>query len=505
MLRLDAKLGRIQMYRLVSLILGVIAAVAVIEALFGVLSFSPVDLLATLLTTLVSCVVANRVMALLFRVRPHTESSIITALLLFFLFFPSSDGQELLTIGLVSAIAVASKYILAWRGRHIFNPAAVGAVIITLTGLNASVWWVGTATLLPVVAFGALLVLYRTRQLPMGLTFIALATVLVTVVQSSNGLPVLDAVGYALGSTAIVFLAGFMLSEPLTLPPRRWQRLVLAAIVAVLFSVPFSVPLGVVTVFSSPELALVVGNLLAFLVGQRRGMPLVFVESNALTPSTREFVFTSPKPLSFRAGQYLELSIPHAKADSAGTRRVFSIASSPSNAREVRFGVRMGEPPSSFKRALAALKPNQTVRGTLVAGDFLLPTDHARPLLLVAGGIGITPFMSQLEHDASIGAPRDVVLVYAVRDGSEFAYAEQLERLGTRVVLLAPEQPATLPASWTYAGSGRITAELIERFVPDADKRTAFVSGPPRLVGSVRSTLRQAGVRRVETDAFSGY
>jgi hypothetical protein len=109
MLRLDARLGRIQMYRLVSLILGVIAVVAVIEALLGVLSFSPIDLLATLLTTLVSCVVANRVMALLFRVRPHTESSIITALLLFFLFFPSSDGQELLTIGLVSAIAVASK------------------------------------------------------------------------------------------------------------------------------------------------------------------------------------------------------------------------------------------------------------------------------------------------------------------------------------------------------------------------------------------------------------
>jgi Na+-transporting NADH:ubiquinone oxidoreductase subunit NqrB len=164
MARLDALLGKVQMYRLVSLVLAGIALVALVESLVGVLGFPPLALLATLVTVLVASVVANRVMALLFRVRPHTESSIITGLLLFFLFFPTTDGQDLLTVALVAAIAVASKYVLAWRGRHIFNPAAIGAVIITLTGLNASVWWVGTPVLLPAVVIGALLVLYRTRS-----------------------------------------------------------------------------------------------------------------------------------------------------------------------------------------------------------------------------------------------------------------------------------------------------------------------------------------------------
>ena len=165
----------------------------------------------------------------------------------------------------------------------------------------------------------------------------------------------------------------------------------------------------------------------------------------------------------------------------------------------------MGESPSSFKRALASLKPSQSVRANLVAGDFLLPGDASKPVLLVAGGIGITPFISQLEHDAAAGVSRDLVLVYAIRAHEEFAYSEALQRLGVRVVLVAPREPDSLTDSWTYAGSGRLTGELIEEQVPDVRERIAFVSGPPRLVGAVRTSLRRLKVRRIVTDAFSGY
>jgi hypothetical protein len=59
MARLDALLGRVQMYRLVSIVLGVVALVALGESLIGVLGFPPLDLLATLATVLVASVVAN--------------------------------------------------------------------------------------------------------------------------------------------------------------------------------------------------------------------------------------------------------------------------------------------------------------------------------------------------------------------------------------------------------------------------------------------------------------
>ena len=70
----------------------------------------------------------------------------------------------------------------------------------------------------------------------------------------------------------MLFFVGFMLTEPLTLPPRRWQQLALAAVVGLLFAVPYN--LGFVA--NSPELALLVGNLLAFAAGQRGGDPAPF-------------------------------------------------------------------------------------------------------------------------------------------------------------------------------------------------------------------------------------
>ena len=67
--------------------------------------------------------------------RPHTESSLITGLLLLLpfwpseLFWPSQPTQglqlaEIAGVALACVLASASKYALAWRGRHIFNPAA---------------------------------------------------------------------------------------------------------------------------------------------------------------------------------------------------------------------------------------------------------------------------------------------------------------------------------------------------------------------------------------------
>ena len=104
----------------------------------------------------------------------------------------------------------------------------------------------------------------------------------------------------------------------------------------------------------------------------------------------------------------MELALPHAKTDARGWRRVFSIASAP-GADRVRFAIRMPERTSSFKAAMLELEPGTVVTGTSVSGDFVLPKDAAKPLLLVAAGIGITPFISQLEHLTATGEKRDIV------------------------------------------------------------------------------------------------
>jgi ferredoxin-NADP reductase len=498
---LDRLTGKVTMYRMVLVWLIVTTFAALLLSVTGNLAFPAENLLATGAVAVGVTVATSWLFALLFRVKPHPESSLITGFLLFFLFYPSTAMDDLLSVALAATIASASKYLLAIRGRHIFNPAAIGAVVVSLLGLNFAVWWVATGLLLPFVAVGAFLVLYRSRRLPLGLLFIVIAAAIVVARQVLDGADAGSALALAFTSFPIVFFAGFMLSEPLTLPPRRWQQLVVAALVAVLFAVPFN--LG--PVFSSPELALVLGNLLAFAFGQRRGIRLDYLGRRRLTPSSWELSFQPTRPVAFTAGQYLELTVPHRGADFRGSRRIFSISSPPTADGPLTVALSVPEKPSSFKRAFLELEPGASVRATGIGGDFTLPKDTSTPVVLVAGGIGITPFASQLAHDSELGHTRDIVVVYAVRDNEELGYSELLAASGVPVVLVSPSAPADLPAHWTWAGSGRITGDLLDSAVPALASRHAFVSGPPGLVADIRAALRARRVKRITADYFSGY
>jgi ferredoxin-NADP reductase len=502
---LDALLGRATMYRLIAYCLGVLQLLAIVFSFLGVVPVAtPLAMVVSFAVLLVVTIGVNLGLAAIFRVRSHLTSTVITAQLLFFLMFPTLDPLGLAGLAVAGAIAVASKYLIAIRGRHIFNPAAFGGFVASLIGVAAGqfwkpIWWVGTAWLLPFVVVAAFLILFRTRRLPMGGVFIAVAAIAGIAFYLFIGADLSSAVSFALISAPTIFLAGFMLSEPLTLPPRRWQQLVYAALVGVLMWTTS----GIGVLANAPEFALLVANLLAFLAGQRRGIRLDFVGRRQLGPTAWEFDFRPLRPVSFRPGQFMELTLPHGKTDSRGWRRVFSIASAPGGI--VRFGIRLPEPASSFKRALLDLEPGTRVSATSVGGDFLLPADPERPLLLVAGGIGITPFIGHLEQAAAEPGERDIAVVYAISSLDDLAYAEQLEKAGCSVALASPERPERLPAGWTWIGPDRLSGDALLAAVPDAVKREAFLSGPPSMVASLKKALRTAGVRRIHTDVFVGY
>jgi len=520
---LDRLTGRVTMYRLVTLLLGALAVVGLIFSVADQISYSPRQMLLSLLVLVVAGYGSNRLIALLFGVHPHGESSIITALLLYFLLMPTDKPGGLLMLAIAALLANASKYLLAVRGRHVFNPAAAGAVLVYLfyclvsaiwpsSGdvfpLTVDSWWIASKVMFWFVLVAAFLVLFRTRKLLMGLIFVVVGMAFVVYFLTDNGQSFSSSISTALFSYPLVFLAGFMLSEPLTLPPLRWQQYTLAVLVAFLVSFPYlfdPIKLGKVFLLSSPAWGLVLGNIFAFLCGQRKGIRLVFVGKRRLTPTTYEFEFESRRPIVAKAGQYMELTVPHAKADSRGVRRVFSLTSSPADNRSATFGVKMADRSSSFKTAFSALRPGDEVSATSVGGDFLLPSDAGRPLLLVAGGIGITPYISQLSHLAGSGTRRDVVLVYGVNDVSEIAYTDELVRCGAKVLLVAPQPPEVLPAGWAFAAGQYVSADLLAEHVPDIARRHAFVSGPPVMVNAITGALRGLGVGRIHTDRFSGY
>lgn len=492
--------GRVTMYRLVLSCLAGLSLVALVCSLVGAVPYPPLALGLGLLVVLIASYASNRVIAFMFGVVPHSESSLITGLLLFFIFPPSTQLLSVLGLALAALLANASKYLLAFRGRHIFNPAAAGAFLLTLTGFYYSGWWAGTPVMLPFTLLAAVLILHRTRRIQVGLTFVAVGVAIMVLRSLAGGLDLTSALTWPLTSSPIIFFAGLMLSEPLTQPPIRWQQLTFAGVVGFLFSVPLH--LG--SVYIAPESALLVGNGLAFLVGQRCGIELILQRRSELSPTTSEFAFRPTRKLSFRPGQYLELTLPHQGADSRGLRRVFSIASTPDEPQLLRIGTKVPERPSTFKQTLDALPEGSTVTATSIAGDFLLPRNRRIPLLLVAGGIGITPFASQL-GELRPGHGRDIVLLYSVASQAEVTYAAALQHSGARIVLVSTSEMTGLPPTWTTVHSSRVDQQLLQDQVPDISRRQVLVSGPPAMVDGVGSAARALHARSVKTDYFSGY
>ena len=496
---LDRILGRVTMYWLVTINLVGLVLVSLVCSVLGLLAFSPLAILVSGSVLLFVSFLANGICGLLFRTRPQLSSTAITALLLLFIFPPTYQLAGLAAQALAAVVAVLAKYVLAVRRRHVFNPAAIGAFVVGLTGLAYSAWWIATPILLPYVAVAGFLVLWRTRRLPLALVFLVVATLNIAVRNVFFGQPFLDGVSTALLSLPVVFFACFMLDEPLTLPPRRWQQLTEAAVVGMLFYLQFSVG----TFTSTPEFALLVGNLLAFAFGQRRGIRLEFVARTQLTPTSWQFEFRPHAPLRFLPGQYMELALPHLDSDARGWRRMFTIASAPGG--NIRFAMRLPERSSSFKTALQALTPGAVVAATSISGDFVLPADATKPLLLVAAGIGITPFVSHLEHLTTIGETRDVVVLYSVTAPDDIAFAEVLTASMAQVIVVSPTKPEELPAGWVWTGAQALTAATIRTAVPDAASRTTYLSGSPELVAGLERALHADGVRRIVTDVFIGY
>jgi ferredoxin-NADP reductase/Na+-translocating ferredoxin:NAD+ oxidoreductase RnfD subunit len=491
-LLLDRLTGRVTMYRLVVLVLLGVAVIAILSSTAGLLSFPPPGMLAALAVALVVSVAANRLFAAVRRLRPHTESALITGLLGFFLFLPLATPQALGALALAVAIANLSKYLLVVRGRHVLNPVAAGAVVVLLSGLSGATWWVATPILLPFVLVGGALVVRRSGAWDLAVPVLVIAIPGTVVRLVAAGSTPGAAIWTAVASYPFLFLAAFMLSEPLTAPPRRLQRILVSALVGVLVLLPLQVG----GISPTPEVALVLANLVAFGFGQRRRIRFVLEARQHHAGGLEELRFRSEAPLRIRPGQYVELTLPHARQDSRGVRRAFSPASAPGS--EVRILTRQAARPSSFKRALATLPVGGAVAGSTVAGDFVPPRDPTAPVLWLASGVGVTPFLAM----AAAQPTRDAVLVWRLRQGDDPGWAASALS-GVRVLVVGPAD-LVLPPGWRPLGE-RLDADALAAAVPDVSERLGFAAGSPAWVAAARRAGRRAGVRRMRADRFLGY
>lgn len=501
---IDRFLNAITMYRLLLYGLGVLVTAASVLSLFeDVLPFTTLALLASLGVALAACAGSNWALAKLYRVPANVESSYITALILVCIITPTVTLADLLTIAAAGVIAMAAKYVLAINQKHIFNPAAVAAVLVVMLGFHHVSWWVGTGVMLPLTLVFGLLIVRKIRRADLFFAYIVpsvliLAYLGIVVDQRTTG----EVFAEMFRSWPLIFFSTVMLTEPLTTPPTRWGRVGYGVFVAVVMNSRWH--LGALAV--SPQLALVAGNLLSFALSPKQRPTLTLKEVVKMAPNIWDFIFTPSEKVRFIAGQYAEWTLAPDKADDRGNRRYFTIASAP-HETDIHLGVKFYSPSSSFKEMLRAMQPGDTLMLGQVCGDFVLPT-QPQPLLFLAGGIGVTPFRSMLHHLLQQKGPLDAVLVYSAARAEEVVYRDTIalaQSRGLRVIYVLGT-PDNVPADWN-AHLGYITQELLAKSVPDIAKRRAYISGPNLFVDASKKAVRSLGVpaSSIVTDYFPGY
>ena len=444
---IDKFLNSITMYKLV--LYGLLAM-----TLYAV-AFEGPKILIPLVVSFFVCYGVNISISKAFKIPVNSESSSITALILFLIIAPYASLWVFVTAGV---IAMISKYVLVYKKKHFFNPAIVTAFILWFVGVADFTWWVGSAYMFPVVLVVGLLVVRKLRRFYLFISYLAVAVVASLI----YGTPIVE----LFLSGPLIFLGTIMLTEPLSTPPTHRLQMVYGALVGALFG--FGMP---------PVPALLIGNIFSFIASPKQFLVLKLKEKREIAENIWEFVFSSVERLQFKAGQYAEWTLPH-KADSRGNRRYFTIASAPTE-NDVRLGIRVNKDGSSYKNALLEMKTNDVISISQVAGDFILPEDKNKKLAFIAGGIGITPFRSIIK---SLDEPRDIVLFYLALNPKAFAYKDIFEKVKT-----------------VYAE--KLTPEELVEY----KDRTFYISGPNMMVDVYKKMLKEIGVKEIITDYFPGY
>lgn len=228
-----------------------------------------------------------------------------------------------------------------------------------------------------------------------------------------------------------------------------------------------------------------------------------------ITPTTLLLTLKSKQdgsPFAFQPGQYAVINFY--KKYRPSVVRCFSIVSSPTEQEILQFSMRTK---GRFTKALTRLKPgdNVDVRGPY--GGFVFSTERDSRAVFLAGGIGITPFMSMVRYAAVTQAPNKIDLIYSCQTQDDVPFGEELKHLqqinpNFHVTFVIGQGPVDKFAGFQTA-QGRISPELLAQFSNSETivKPVFFICGPPPFMKAVASTLKSQGVRQefIMTEAFS--
>lgn len=223
----------------------------------------------------------------------------------------------------------------------------------------------------------------------------------------------------------------------------------------------------------------------------------------------------------FKPGQFLTFQL-YIKTESdqqeqpKPTVRCYSLSDS-SNPDDYRVSIKKIPPPRDKPDAPPGLASNYfqdhlnvgdilDVRAP--SGNFVLDTTQEKPVVLIGGGIGLTPVLSMLNNIVESGSKRETWFFYGVRNSSEHIMKEHFERIALEndnvhlhVCYSAPKDTDVEGKDYHYAE--RVSVDLFKRLLP-SNNYQFYVCGPPPMMASIVEGLEEWGVpdEDVKFEAF---
>lgn len=214
------------------------------------------------------------------------------------------------------------------------------------------------------------------------------------------------------------------------------------------------------------------------------------------TPEVRTFRLVSPSaprlPFDFLPGQYLNLTL---EIDGQKVRRSYTIASSPTRAGYCELTVKREAHGLASRYLHDVIRPGNLLDVRTPAGRFTFTGAEAESVVLIAGGVGITPLMAKIRYLTDLAWSGDIYLVYSARTVRDIVFRDEIDSLRRRhpnlhvvITLTNEEQP-----NWS-GERGRITPAMLTQAVPDISRRRVHMCGPTEMTDAMRQVLRGLGV-----------
>jgi ferredoxin-NADP reductase len=228
----------------------------------------------------------------------------------------------------------------------------------------------------------------------------------------------------------------------------------------------------------------------------------------AVAEGTMAFRFAKPAGFAFKPGQSINVSlVDPPETDAKGNARTFSIVSAPFE-NELMIATRMRD--TAFKRTLKAMPAGGRVSLRGPAGLFTLDPADSRPAVFLAGGIGVTPFVSMLRDAARSKLARDLWLFYSNRRPEDAAFLDELSALlkrHARIHFVGTMVEMDKSSKLWSGEQGFLDRAMLERHLKSLGGNVYYIAGPPALVEAMQKMLTGAGVAEdsIRTDEFFGY